>query len=283
MSTLTPGSNLTPGLGGQPKLTLTTPHGDSAEVYLHGAHVTSWKPAGAGEQLFLSGKSEFGDGAAIRGGVPVIFPQFSLLGPLPRHGFVRNTAWDLVREVKDEATLRFVDSPATLAIWPQPFLAELSVRLEPNRLEMELRIVNTGCSTFQFSSALHTYLRVGDAAKATVEGLHGLTWRDANTMVEHLEKPARITFGDEVDRLYYDVLERPIALNDGSRRMLLTHEGFPDAVVWNPGQVKSDKLADMEAGGWQRFVCIEAAAAHVPVTLAPGTEWLGRQVLALQR
>ena len=283
MSTLTPGSNLTSGLGGQPTLTLTTPHGDSAEIYLHGAHVTSWKPAGAGEQLFLSGKSEFGDGAAIRGGVPVIFPQFSLLGPLPRHGFVRNTAWDLVRQVADEATLRFTETPATLAIWPQPFVAELSVRLEPCRLEMELRIANTGSSTFQFSSALHTYLRVDDIAKTTVEGLHGLTWRDANTMVEHLEKPARITFGDEVDRLYYDVLERPIVLNDGSRRVLLTHEGFPDAVVWNPGQVKSDKLADMEAGGWCRFVCIEAAAAHVPVTLAPGTEWLGRQVLALQR
>ena len=283
MSTLTPGSILTAGLGGQPKLTLTAPDGASAEIYLHGAHVTSWKPAGAGEQLFLSGQSEFGEGAAIRGGVPVIFPQFSLLGPLPRHGFVRNHAWEVVRQVQDEVTLGFRDSPATLAIWPQAFQAELSVRVEANRLEMELVIRNTGSSPFEFSSALHTYLRVQDIARVTVEGLHGLTYRDANTMVEHLEKPARITFGEEVDRLYYDVLEQPLVLDEGSRRVWVSNQGFPDAVVWNPGQVKSDKLADMEAGGWQHFVCIEAAGAHVPVVLRAGEEWRGCQMLALQR
>ena len=281
MSTLTPGTHLTAGLGGQPRLTLTSADGSTAEVYLHGAHVTSWKPAGAGEQLFLSGKSEFGEGAAIRGGVPVIFPQFSLLGPLPRHGFVRNHAWDIVRQVADEVTLAFQATPETLAIWPQPFRAELSVRVEAARLEMELCIVNTGTTPFEFSSALHTYLRVNDLSATSVEGLQGLTWRDANTMVEHLERPALVTFGEEVDRLYYDVLERPLRLIDGSRTIAINHEGFPDAVVWNPGQVKSDKLADMEPGGWQRFVCIEAAAAHNPVVLPVGAEWKGRQVLSL--
>ena len=269
------------GHGGQPKVVITSEDGASAEIYLHGAHVTSWKPAGRTEQLFLSDKSEFGDGAAIRGGVPVIFPQFSLLGPLPRHGFVRNSAWELVRQVPDEVTLAFRDTEATLAIWPFPFRAEFSARVEENRLELRLRVVNTGNASFLFASALHTYLRVQDIGQTTVEGLHGLTFRDANTMVEHLEKHPRIEFGQEVDRLYYDALPRVINLHDGARTLAVTATGFPDAVVWNPGQEKSDKMADMEPGGWKHFVCIEAAAAHEQIALAPGAEWVGQQILSL--
>ena len=269
----------TSGQSGQPKILLSSADGASAEVYLHGAHVTSWKPVGGTEKLFLSEKSEFGHGAAIRGGVPVIFPQFSLLGPLPRHGFVRNAAWEVSRQVSDEVTLAFKSTEATLAIWPFPFLAEFTVRLEAARLELKLRVVNTGTEAFEFAAALHTYFRVSDIAKTSVEGLQGLTFRDANTMVEHVEKPARIDFGHEVDRLYYEAQEREIVLLDGDQRLSVKATGFPDAVVWNPGQEKSDKMADMEPGGWQRFVCIEAAAAHNRVPLAPGAEWVGTQVL----
>lgn len=269
------------GIDGQPKTVLTSTEGSTVEVYLHGAHVTSWRPAGMGEQLFLSGKSAFGDGAAIRGGVPVIFPQFSLLGPLPRHGFVRNHAWEMVRQTGDEATFVHTDNDKTREIWPHGFRAAFSVRVESHRLEMELRIVNTGGTVFDFSSALHTYLRVSDVHTATVEGLQGLTFRDANTMVEHLESPRCIEFGQEVDRLYYDVGERPLTLRDGEREIIVTAEGFPDAVVWNPGKAKSDNLGDMEPDGWLRFVCIEAAAAHERVGLSPGEEWRGRQVLTL--
>ncbi|MDB6137444.1 MAG: D-hexose-6-phosphate mutarotase, partial [Verrucomicrobiaceae bacterium] len=188
----------------QPKVILATPEGATAEIHLHGAHVTSWKPAGKAEQLFLSTKSAFGPGAAIRGGVPVIFPQFSTLGPLPRHGFVRTTAWEILHQTSDEATLVFRDSAATWEIWPHAFRLEFSARLERDRLEMRLRVVNTGTSPFLFASALHTYLRVQDIAQTTVEGLHGFTYRDANTMVEHVEARPRIEFNEEVDRLYYE-------------------------------------------------------------------------------
>lgn len=265
----------------RPKIVITAQDGASAEVHLHGAHVTSWKPAGKDEQLFLSTRSEFGEGAAIRGGVPVIFPQFSLLGPLPRHGFVRNTAWEVLRENRDEVTLTFKDTVATRDIWPHPFRLELSVRVEESRLEMKLHVFNTGDAPFEFAGALHTYLRVQDIAQTTVEGLQGLTFRDANTMVEHPERPARIEFGKEVDRLYYDALPRTIVLRDGQHSLTVNASGFPDAVVWNPGEVKSDKMADMEAGGWKRFICIEAAAAHENIALLPGEEWVGMQVLTL--
>ena len=61
-----------------------------ATVYLQGAHLAEWKPAGQEPVLFLSARSQYVPGKAIRGGVPVIFPWF---GPRhdgkagPQHGF----------------------------------------------------------------------------------------------------------------------------------------------------------------------------------------------------
>src|SRR5688572_25010680 len=95
------------GAGGLPKIVVEAPDGARAELYLHGAHVTSWRPAGAGgERLFLSAASEFRTDAAIRGGVPVIFPQFAGRGPLPKHGFARTAEWTLVGVERRERDVR---------------------------------------------------------------------------------------------------------------------------------------------------------------------------------
>ena len=83
-------------------LELIAPDGARAVVALHGAHVLSWTPAGAPEQLYLSPKSEFTAGQAIRGGVPVCFPQFAARGPLPKHGFARTRPWQLVSAEQGE-------------------------------------------------------------------------------------------------------------------------------------------------------------------------------------
>ena len=83
---------------GQPAVTLATAGGDRATVLLHGAQVVSWIPAGGSERLYLSERSRYGDGKGVRGGVPVVFPQFNRRGPdfsLPKHGFVRTRAWTL--------------------------------------------------------------------------------------------------------------------------------------------------------------------------------------------
>jgi len=69
-----------------------------AEIYLQGAHVARWTPRGQRPVLFLSSKSLFTPGMAIRGGVPVIFPWFGPRAegkPGPAHGFARITEWAL--------------------------------------------------------------------------------------------------------------------------------------------------------------------------------------------
>ena len=62
----------------------------SATVYLHGAHVTSWTSLAGEELLFMSDQAVFAPPKALRGGVPICFPQFSDMGPMAaQHGFAR--------------------------------------------------------------------------------------------------------------------------------------------------------------------------------------------------
>jgi len=82
------------GQGGLPRIRITSPE-VSGEMYLHGAQVTSWKPAGTEEVLFVSRQARWEDGRAIRGGVPVCFPWFGSNADnptAPAHGFVRTKA-----------------------------------------------------------------------------------------------------------------------------------------------------------------------------------------------
>src|SRR4051794_21115769 len=148
---------------------LVSPSGGGAEVRLHGAHVVRWTDASGDELLYLSPRSRFGDGAAIRGGIPVIFPQFADLGPLPKHGFARTSEWALAERSADSAVLRLADSPATRAVWDHAFEADLRVEAG-DALTVTLAIRNTGDAAFEFTAALHSYLRVGDVRRAAVLG-----------------------------------------------------------------------------------------------------------------
>ena len=113
---------------GLPATELQLPNGDRVVVAHHGAQVLSWV-AGGRERLYLSPQSVMDGQAAIRGGIPVCFPQFNQRGPLaeqlPKHGFVRNVAWqaDAPRLTADSAslTLRLSDNAATRHSWPQAF------------------------------------------------------------------------------------------------------------------------------------------------------------------
>ena len=102
--------SIAPGAGNLPRLILVAPDGSRVEVYLYGAHVASWIPAGGEERLFLSRVSAFKPGSPIRGGVPLVWPQFGGGGPLPLHGIIRIQPWELATvDLKDgraTATLR---------------------------------------------------------------------------------------------------------------------------------------------------------------------------------
>src|SRR5271165_1964995 len=70
------------GNGGLHKVCITSPAA-SAEIYPHGAHITSWKPRGAEGVIFLSKHSRWEEGHAIRGGIPICSPGFAPKRTIP--------------------------------------------------------------------------------------------------------------------------------------------------------------------------------------------------------
>jgi glucose-6-phosphate 1-epimerase len=265
-----------------PILTLRAEDGATATIHRHGAHVTSWRPMDGDERLYLSGKSGFEGNAAIRGGIPIIFPQFATEGPLPRHGFARTSTWSLggvSRGSAGEAELELVlrDNPETHAIWDASFRAIVAVAIFAQKMAVSLIVENVGDAPFSFTAALHSYFRVRDVARAEIVGLHGARYRreDRSLVVDDAE---RLRVDGFLDRVYVGAPPH-LELHEDGRRMLIDAEGFPDAVVWNPGRERAAALADLDPGGERHFLCIEAAAVQEPITLGRGRRWTGTQTL----
>ncbi|MDE2407845.1 MAG: D-hexose-6-phosphate mutarotase [Xanthomonadaceae bacterium] len=252
--------------------------GTSALVALHGAQVLSWLPADGRERLFLSERAVFDGRTAIRGGIPVVFPQFGERGTLRKHGFARNRTWTFAG-AEDDAAVFTLAGDGSDADWPHPFLARLRIGLGAVRLRVALEIDNTGTTAFAFTAALHTYLRVDAIASVAIEGLQGCDYEDsAAGGTLHRQHDYEVTFGNETDRIYDDVVA-PLALLDGVHRLAIEQDGFGDVVVWNPGAHLGARIADLAADDWRRFVCIEAAQVLQAVVLRPGETWQGVQHL----
>lgn len=82
-------------------LDVTTPL-CTASLCLQGAHLTSWKPEGHEDCLFLSPNAAFVPGKAIRGGIPVCWPWFGPRKGAPSHGIARISEWRLHHQEMDK-------------------------------------------------------------------------------------------------------------------------------------------------------------------------------------
>ena len=268
---------------GTEALRLVGPGGSAVIVALQGAQVLSWQTSDRRERLYLSDTAVFDGSAPIRGGVPVCFPQFASQGSLPKHGFVRTRRWSVAAQRSGDdyalVTLETADDEATRALWPHPFRLELTVMVEADRVDLELCVANTGTEPLDFTGALHTYLRVTQVEDAALEGLRGYDYRDAangDRIVR--ETGTEVLIEAETDRAYFNA-KRPLLLKAANLTSAIAQEGFPDVVVWNPWVDRCAEIADMPDKDWRHMLCVEAAVAKTPVTVAPGEEWYGRQTL----
>ena len=270
------------GRGDLAKIALSEQGGATAEVYAYGAHLTSWKTSRGREWMFLSVKAQFEQGKAIRGGVPVVFPQFSGFGSGQRHGFARTTPWQLVGGPGADCRFSLSSDPATTALWPHQFRAQFIPQLSGDQLTMQLVVENIDSKSFQFTAALHTYFAVSDVHRVHLEGLRGLSYWDNNGGDFHKARAIyaadSLEFPTAIDRVFFDCT-RPLRLVDGADTLQIQAQGFTEVVVWNPGEEAASKLPDIEAREYRKMLCVEAAVIDHPVHLAPGESWSGAQVL----
>jgi glucose-6-phosphate 1-epimerase len=251
-----------------------------ADFYLQGAHVTHWTPRGHRPVLFVSPKSLFAPGKAIRGGVPVIFPWFGPRSdgkPGPSHGFARTMNW-AVEEASQrhngavEITLALGPNDETRALGYAAFHARLRVTVGAE-LEMELQIRNDSADPLHYEEALHSYFAIGDIHQVSVSGLEGTTYIDKTDGLKRKQlggEPLRIV--KETDQVHLNtqstcVIHDPVL----NRRISVEKSGSDSTVVWNPWIEKTKGMSDMESDDWTRMICIETAnAADNAVHLAPG-------------
>ncbi|XP_028069816.1 putative glucose-6-phosphate 1-epimerase isoform X3 [Camellia sinensis] len=231
------------------QVVLRNPRGASAQVSLHGGQVLSWKTDRSEELLFTSSKAIFKPPTAVRGGIPICFPQFGNRGSLEQHGFARNKIWVIDDNApplhtndsdgKTYADLLFKPSQEDLKVWP------------------------------------HSEVRV--------EGLETLDYLDNLYQRERFtEQGDALTFESEVDRVYLSSSD-VIAVYDHEKKrtFVIRKDGLPDVVVWNPWEKKSKSMVDFGDEEYKQMLCVDGAAIEKPITLKPGEEWTGRLELSV--
>ncbi len=262
---LPPSVKATPGEGGLPKLSVKAAQA-SAEIYFQGAHLTAWRPAIArAPVLWMSRKSVFEPGKAIRGGVPICFPWFGAHPsgpPAPPHGFARLRDWTLIHAHEEPAgavTLEFeLTGRGVSPQWPHSF--RISHRMTIGAvLRMALAVHNTDMEAFTFEEALHTYFDVDDIHDVTVSGLSDTEYIDKVAGGVRGRQPAEsVRFTAETDRVFLDTRGACVVRDPGKRREItVSKAGSDTTVVWNPWIDKAKAMPDFGDDEWPGMLCVE--------------------------
>lgn len=237
-----------------------------AAITLQGAHLIAWQPSGEKPVIWLSDKTPFSPGKAIRGGVPICWPWFGPAGE-PAHGFARNQTWTLsAHDENDEGViLTFVleSNAQTKKLWPHDFTLFARFRLGQHcEIELEAH------GDFEATAALHSYFTVADIAEVEVSGL-------GKTYIDKVENNVQGTSEDKqrypgrVDRIFTQAEDCSVIHDKAGQRLIeVYHHHHSDVVTWNPGVELSCSMADMANDGYRTLVCVETARINTPLRSA---------------
>jgi len=111
-----------------------------------------------------------GDPAIWRGRAPILFPviglleggQYRLTGKsyeMPKHGFARQSRFDIVSQAPNEAIFRLSASPATRVIYPFEFQLDIAFSILDRTLTLAATIANHGHDPMPASFGFHPALR----------------------------------------------------------------------------------------------------------------------------
>ncbi len=262
-------------------LTRAVIHNDasSAEVYLHGGHITAFHPHGQSPVLWMSNLAQFKPDKAIRGGVPIVWPWFGAHptdSTKPQHGFARISEWNVAESSAPSNTesrlqLRMNSSPETEALWPHQFELSYTITVTES-LSLKLTTRNTGTDAFEVGCALHSYFAIGDIARTTITGLDGRSYLDQLDGMQNKLQSGAVIIGDEVDRIYRDTEDECVVHDKAiDRDIHVAKSGSRSTVVWNPWISKAQRMSDFPDDGYRTMICVETTNAAEDIrTVNPG-------------
>jgi glucose-6-phosphate 1-epimerase len=266
--------------GGLPKVRITAPQ-STGEMHLHGAQVTSWKPEGTEEVIFLSRYARWAEGQAIRGGIPICFPWFRAKVDDPRapaHGFVRTRIWALKSIEYNSAGVTVsmsTESDADSRRWfPAEFRLLQRVTFGSD-LKLEFTVSNTGASPFRFEEALHAYYRVDDVRKVRIRGLDGAAYLDNTDSNREKRQQGDIVISSPTDSAYVNTRNALQLLDPGlNRSICIAKQNSSTTVIWNPWAEGARTLSDLGEDEWPHMLCAEASnILQNAVELAPNQDY----------
>jgi glucose-6-phosphate 1-epimerase len=263
-----------------------------ARVCSKGAHVMDAEFGGV-PLLWLSPMASLQaetPGVAIRGGVPLCFPWFGK-DPWggPAHGFARNRDWRLADRSAGRAVFALDDDAETRELWPHPFHAELTVRLD-SVLTFTFEVTNTGIDDAPFTYALHSYFAAAPADGTAAQDDHVHPGRPPGAAVHGLDGCIRTETtggtstqeGDIIVDGYVDAIFQQVppsvAVSGAGSTIQVYSDDMTSAIVWNPGPNAMPDIRD----GWREFVCVERGrVGPAGVVLPPGATYAATMRLGL--
>ena len=253
---------------------------NSVSVSLHGATVTSWRQKGE-EVLFLSSKAVFDNKKAIRGGIPICFPQFGPWEQGPQHGFARTTRWSIYHPPTslDEGTITAIlelsDTQATRDIWNYQFTLLYSITLTHTSLELKVGVENSGTNPFDFTILLHPYFSVSNVDAISISGFENSQFLDKNKDgAQNTQKENEVKITGATDKIFSNVLGPHAILDPNKNKVVVIHkENFPDTVVWNPWVEGAKKMSDFGDDEFAHMVCVEPGFVSNRYFLEPTKEF----------
>ncbi|MDO6765903.1 D-hexose-6-phosphate mutarotase [Agarivorans sp. 1_MG-2023] len=233
-----------------------------ALIAQQGAHLVSYRPNPGEEKLWLSDDSLFTKGAAIRGGIPICWPNFGNLGNEnnTKHGYARTSLWTLntITTSQEHCYLNF----------SLPSSSNSGVALSCSftlgaEARIELVTTNHSEKSFEYTGALHSYF-ITDVKKLHIGSL-GDQYIDSVSSTK-VDNVASFTLSDETDRIYLQP-QSVSQLVFGASKTTIEHRGHDSVVVWNPGDKLANKMPDVSSA--ENFICVETAITQQPQAVKP--------------
>ncbi|KAL7554071.1 hypothetical protein ACHAWF_017437 [Thalassiosira exigua] len=265
-----------------------TKSGAQCTIYPFGAHLTSYRTGSGKELLFLSRDAVLDGTKAIRGGIPLCFPQFGQPDKsMPQHGFLRNNYW------KEVGGSRFDDDESAgismeLALedvvnsrggkWEVGTKLDAkctyAVKIDGSGFTTTICMENKGQEPWDFQVLLHNYFLVEggmalDGEQCNVKGLEGYMVADKVSGKDYVHGADAVTVPEIIiDRVYTPPegkMDLNLAISAGSSNSLqLSAHGEVNGatvpvsgVVWNPHEAKAKAMADFGDGQHVDMICVE--------------------------